>query len=260
LGKKTDDEASDLAPMPNGPPIRRVLIVDDEVIICEYLQRTLRRCGFEANFRLTAEAALEELEHIPYSILVADMRMPGMSELELLKLTRKRFPAVSVVIMTAHGSIETAVQAMKLGARDFITKPFQPEEFILVINKVVENRRHLDVLQALHQAFPDDVAVCEHLARSGLLHEPDDAKLEGGLARRAALLDVLRRLHEAYAGYATVRARLARGLLNTLNDAEAEGDLARRDALLDELRALHQAFGDDAAIREQLAAALGDDG
>jgi len=158
LAKKRDDEESDVVALPDGPPIRRVLIVDDEKIICKYLQRTLRRRGFEANFRLTAEAALEELERTPYSILVADVRMPGMSGLELLEIARTRFPAVSAIIMTAHGSVETAVQAMKLGASDFITKPFQPEEFCLVIDKVVATRRLLDELTQLRHELADRYA------------------------------------------------------------------------------------------------------
>jgi DNA-binding NtrC family response regulator len=157
--------------MPKGPPIQRVLIVDDEQIICKYLQRTLRRKGFEANFRLTAEAALEELEQTPYSILVADVRMPGMSGLELLELTRKRFPAVSAVIMTAHGSIETAVEAMKLGASDFITKPFQPEEFCLVIDKVVNKRRLLDQLTQLRHELAAEYSFGNMITRDPKMRE-----------------------------------------------------------------------------------------
>jgi hypothetical protein len=90
----------------------------------------------------------------------------------------------------------------------------------------------------------------------GLFHSLNDAKAEGDLARRDALLDELRALARDYPDDTVVRELLAGGLANTLNDAKAEDDLARRDALLDELRALAQTHPDDAYVREDLARGL----
>ena len=135
------------------PSPRRVLVVDDEEIICKYLRRELVQRGYEASYRLDGEAALRELATTPYSILLADMKMPGMTGLELLERARSDHPGVSVVIMTGHGPIETAVRAavraMKLGASDFLTKPFQAEELALVIGKVLRQRKLLDEIAQL---------------------------------------------------------------------------------------------------------------
>ena len=135
--------------MPGRPAPRRVLVVDDEEIICKYLRRVLTQRGYDATYRLSGEEALQELAQAPYSILLADMKMPGMTGIELLERARRAFPGVSVVIMTAHGSIETAVQAMKQGASDFLTKPFQPEELALVVEKVIRQRKLLDEIAHL---------------------------------------------------------------------------------------------------------------
>jgi len=131
------------------PSPRRVLVVDDEEIICKYLRRELGQRGYEASYCLNGEAALRELSAAPYSILLADMKMPGMTGLQLLERARADHPEVSVVIMTGHGSIETAVRAMKLGACDFLTKPFQAEELALVIEKVLRQRKLLDEIAQL---------------------------------------------------------------------------------------------------------------
>jgi DNA-binding NtrC family response regulator len=131
------------------PAARRVLIVDDEEVICKYLQRVLIQRGYEAAYRLRGEEALDELARAPYSVLLADIKMPGMDGVALLKQVRARFQGISVIIMTAHGSIETAVLAMKLGASDFLTKPFDPEELCLVVDKVLEQRKLLDEIAYL---------------------------------------------------------------------------------------------------------------
>jgi len=131
------------------PAPRRVLVVDDEEIICKYLRRALTERGYEPTYRLSGEEALKELRRGPYSILLADVKMPGMTGIELLERVRDDFPEVSVVIMTAHGSVQTAVDAMKLGASDFLTKPFEPQELALVVEKVLRQRRLLDEIAEL---------------------------------------------------------------------------------------------------------------
>ena len=145
-------EAAAVAFLPGRPAPRRLLIVDDEEIICKYLQRELAQRGYEASYCLDGKQALRQLAEAPYSILLADMKMPGMTGMALLGRAREDFPGVSVVIVTAHGSIETAVEAMKLGASDYLTKPFQPEELALVIEKVLAQRKLLDeVAQLRHE-------------------------------------------------------------------------------------------------------------
>ncbi|HUT34910.1 MAG TPA: sigma-54 dependent transcriptional regulator [Planctomycetota bacterium] len=141
--------AADLAPLSSAS--RRVLVADDEEVICKYLQRALRGHGCEAAYRLTGQAALEELERERYSVLVADIRLPDISGIELLRQARERSPQTSVVMITAHGSLESAIEAMRLGASDYVTKPFKAEEFCLVIDKVFGQRRLLDEIAQLRR-------------------------------------------------------------------------------------------------------------
>jgi DNA-binding NtrC family response regulator len=168
------------AVLPGHPTVRRVLIADDEDDICRVLQRALVRRGYEAAYRLTGEEALEELPRTAYSILVADVRMPGMSGMELLGRVRERFPAVSVILMTAHGTIETAVEAMKLGASDYLTKPFQIEEFCLVIDKVLAQRRLLDEISQLRHELSG-----RYRFESMLSQDPKMREIFGTIARVA---------------------------------------------------------------------------
>ncbi|MFW6108566.1 MAG: sigma-54-dependent transcriptional regulator [bacterium] len=170
-----------MAILPGRPAPRRVLVVDDEEIICKYLQRELAQRGYEAGYCLSGDDALDELARTPYSILLADMKMPGMTGMSLLERVREDFPGVSVVIMTAHGSIETAVGAMKLGASDFLTKPFQPEELALVIEKVLLQRRLLDEVAQLRHELADHYSF-EHM----ISQDPQMREIFTQIARVAA--------------------------------------------------------------------------
>jgi DNA-binding NtrC family response regulator len=115
----------------------RVLVVDDELNMRRILAAMLRREGYET---LTAEdgvQALKLLREEEIAAVVTDMRMPLMDGLKLLEHVRREYPAVPVILVTAHGSVSTAVQAMKRGAFDFVTKPFETDELKLVVSKAV---------------------------------------------------------------------------------------------------------------------------
>ena len=128
---------------------RRVLVVEDDATHSKYLRRVVALNGHEVKCCQSGEDALAELGRSPFSVLLADVYMPGMSGIELLERVREQYPGVSVVIMTGHGSIETAVQAMKLGAADFLTKPFKAEELALVLDRVFAQRKLLDEIAHL---------------------------------------------------------------------------------------------------------------
>src|SRR5512145_731062 len=102
----------------------RVLIVDDDANMRLGLAEVLERQGFATTAVESAEAGLEALAHGSYALLVSDMRMPGMDGAELLRTVRERHPALPVVMITAYGTVQDAVAAMKSGAREFLTKPF----------------------------------------------------------------------------------------------------------------------------------------
>ncbi|MHC4713015.1 MAG: sigma-54-dependent transcriptional regulator [Planctomycetota bacterium] len=115
-----------------------ILIVDDQPNFRFSLVVTLKREGHEVGEADDAREAIRALERKACDIVITDLRMPGMDGLALLRETKKIDSAIEVVVMTAFGSVDTAVQAMRNGACDYITKPFQPEELVLVVNRTLD--------------------------------------------------------------------------------------------------------------------------
>jgi len=116
----------------------RFLIVDDHPSIRKLCMTVGASVGFDCVEAESAEAALGQLETDSPDIILADLMMPNMSGLEFLPRVKQMLPRTEIAIMTGHGSIETAVQAMKLGAYDYITKPFRIEELKLLLQRMVE--------------------------------------------------------------------------------------------------------------------------
>ncbi len=119
----------------------KILVVDDERVVREGCQRVLSGKGFEVLTAENGQAALDVLAREPIGIILLDLKMPVMSGEELLEKTSELYPGIPVIIITGHGTIDTAVECMKQGAYDFITKPFQLEQFLLTINRAVDKRR-----------------------------------------------------------------------------------------------------------------------
>jgi DNA-binding response OmpR family regulator len=105
----------------------KILIVDDEVNIRHGLQAVLAKEGHEIEEAATAEEALSLLATFPCEVAVIDIRMPGMQGTELLSVLRKRWPNIAVILLTGHGTMATAIKALKEGAHDYLLKPAQPE-------------------------------------------------------------------------------------------------------------------------------------
>ncbi len=120
---------------------RRVLVVDDEENIRLMLGTILEQEGFEVNEANGGSAALALMAESPPDLLLTDVRMAGMTGIALLKEVRSRYPDVVVVVMSAYGNVDSALEAMKLGAYDYIAKPFKPAEIVLLIQKAVERDR-----------------------------------------------------------------------------------------------------------------------
>jgi len=119
---------------------QRILIVEDEVAMCELLTSFFSEKGYEVVTAQDGEQASLRLEEHDYALVITDIKLPGMSGLELLARIRVDWPEVSVVIMTAFSSISSAVEAMKLGAEDYIQKPFQLDELAITVEKALERR------------------------------------------------------------------------------------------------------------------------
>ncbi len=114
-----------------------VLVVDDDEAVGKVLAALLTQDGHRATWVGSAEAALATLEKKAFDAVISDVRMPGLSGLELLKLVRVKWPELPVVLLTAHGTVPMAVDAMRDGAADFMLKPFNREEVLFVVRKAL---------------------------------------------------------------------------------------------------------------------------
>jgi len=133
----------------------RLLVVDDEEPQREMLRNILERAGFAVETAAEGREALGRLDDGPFDLLLTDQRMPGMDGLELLDRAHKVQPETPVVLMTAYGTVSTAVEAMKRGAADYLTKPFEREELLLVIEKAMRQRRLEEEVATLRGALRD---------------------------------------------------------------------------------------------------------
>jgi two-component system, NtrC family, response regulator AtoC len=130
--------------------VAHVLIVDDEMNIRRVLAAMLKREGYEATTSADGEQALAVLAKTPVDVVVTDLVMPRLGGMELLKRVSTDFPDVPVIVITAHGSVDSAVSALKAGAFDYITKPFEQEELKKIIAKAA--RAHDLERQNVHGA------------------------------------------------------------------------------------------------------------
>ena len=129
----------------------RVLVVDDEELLCLSLMDWLRKDGYQADVASNAENALEKLQCTTYDLLLVDIVMPGMSGIEFLQRLREDDPDIPVIMMTAHGSIDSAVEAMKKGASDYLQKPFAPKQLGIRMRQVEQRQKLFDERQRCEQ-------------------------------------------------------------------------------------------------------------
>ena len=121
----------------------RVLVVDDDAVSCQLLGEVLQRDGLPVIWSTDAYDALERVRREPVDVAILDMRMPQMSGFELMRRLRERAPELPVIIMTAFGSIDTAVEAISSGAVDYVSKPMNVEEIRAAVHRVLERQREV---------------------------------------------------------------------------------------------------------------------
>lgn len=115
-----------------------ILVVDDDIAMCDYLVDLLSDEGFDVQKAVNGEAALTKVEEELFDLAIMDMKMKGVHGLDLMKTIKSARPGIIVIMITAFGTIETAVEAMKLGAYHYITKPFKIDELLLMVRKGLE--------------------------------------------------------------------------------------------------------------------------
>ncbi|MFH0911328.1 MAG: sigma-54 dependent transcriptional regulator, partial [Planctomycetota bacterium] len=171
----------------------RIVVVDDQEFVREGLRETLARAGYSVTPCASGEEALAALAEGDASVLVTDIRMPGMGGMELLDKARRMDPALPVVMVTAFATVENAVEAMKKGAYDYILKPFKADAIEVVVAKAVAHRR----LLAENEYLRDELG--HRFARENFVGES------------AAMQAVFRQIAQVAATDATVLIRGATG-------------------------------------------------
>ncbi|MBM3324162.1 MAG: sigma-54-dependent Fis family transcriptional regulator [Calditrichaeota bacterium] len=157
----------------------RILVVDDEESMREFLNVVLSKEGYSVYAVGSGKEALEALAQDNFALLISDLRMPEMSGLELVALARKRHPQLAVIVITAFASLESAIEALRLGASDYIMKPFQVDEILLVVAKACEQ---LD-LRRENQSL-----------REQLRHRADRLQIIAESPRMKKILEVVKRI------------------------------------------------------------------
>jgi DNA-binding response OmpR family regulator len=118
-----------------------ILIVDDEKNIRLTLSQALKILEVETDTAANGEEALVKLKEREFGLILLDLKMPGMDGMEVLRRVREIRPDIRIIIITAYGTVESAVEAMKLGAVDFIQKPFSPEEIRELVSRVMDREK-----------------------------------------------------------------------------------------------------------------------
>ena len=117
---------------------QKILVTEDDNVQREIITDILRLAGYDVTARGSAEEALATVREDDFSVLLTDMRMPGMDGLELLRQVKRLRPEIEVVVMTAHASVQTAITAIREGAGDYLEKPFDKDELLLVISRTLD--------------------------------------------------------------------------------------------------------------------------
>ena len=116
----------------------RIAVVDDEPIVCREIKRGLGRDGHEVETFGDAETALKRIETLDFDLVLCDLRLPGASGLDLLQAVRRHNPKSEVILITAHSSIDSAIEAIRAGAFHYVTKPVKMAELRLLVKRALD--------------------------------------------------------------------------------------------------------------------------
>jgi DNA-binding NtrC family response regulator len=138
----------------------RIMVIDDEESMCKFMQIMLKKEGYGVSSTQSGKEALEELRNSHYDLVIADLMMPEMNGLELLSKVKSIDPELNFIVMTAYASVDTAIEALKKGAFDYIAKPFKVDELKITIRKSLEQKRiakeNIDLKKQLKKEFSLD--------------------------------------------------------------------------------------------------------
>jgi CheY-like chemotaxis protein len=123
-----EPQTAKIQPFPEAAMVDSILVIDDEVAVNNNIRKILAKKGYDVDQATTKDEALERIKSRPYRLVLLDLRIPGVKDLEMLKAVVDTSPETRVIIITGYASIETAVEAARMGAVDYLPKPFTPDE------------------------------------------------------------------------------------------------------------------------------------
>lgn len=147
----------------------RILVVDDDESVRRVLQAQLEQCGYAVSSAASAEQSMSMLITRNYEVVITDLKMCRVSGLELLKQIHELYPETIVILLTAFGTVETAVEAMKAGAYHYLTKPVHPDELSLLIDRALEHLRLVEEVRLLRANLDEKYGFENILGRSDVL-------------------------------------------------------------------------------------------
>jgi two-component system response regulator HydG len=150
---------------------RRLLIVDDDAAMREMLASLFHDQGFATDEAISVDSALERLAESEYDAVLSDIKMPGRSGIELVGELRRLRPETPIVLMTAFGSIDSAVEAMRAGAFDYVTKPFEPEAVLFALERAFERRALEEENRSLRRALDRTSSLGELIGESPAMRD-----------------------------------------------------------------------------------------
>ncbi len=118
-----------------------ILVVDDEAVVCGSVERILKRNGHETECVLTAKEGLDLMQNRDFDLVITDLMLPKMSGMDLMQIIHDKKPSLPIIMITGYATVKNAVQALKIGAFDFIPKPFTPEELRSAVTRALERSR-----------------------------------------------------------------------------------------------------------------------
>lgn len=136
-------------------PKHAILLIDDDESLRRVLEYSLQQSGFQVEVASRAEEGLERFRRKPFDVVITDILMPGIDGIELLQKIKKISREAIVIVITAHGTVETAIRAMKLGAYDYLTKPFTGEQLRIVVERALRTRALITENRYLRQAVQE---------------------------------------------------------------------------------------------------------
>ena len=155
---------------------KRILVVDDEQSLRRVTQLKLQQAGYDASTACDGATALDLLARNPQDLIITDMKMPGLSGIDLLRKVKEDYPEIIVIVVTAFGTIESAVEAMRLGAYDYLIKPINAEALKMVVSRALEHHRLREEVRSLRTAIDRKFGFESIIGRSkGLLATLDNA-------------------------------------------------------------------------------------